>query len=107
MYLPLKFHLKGRLEISDKLESGFYLIDGFWNKQFPFLTTLLSEPITTNYTAYTVDYSYGAQLSSNASPTESKTYTVTKNALERNDSSSNLIVDKCLPILILSAFKTM
>lgn len=112
MYLPLKFYVKGRLDISDKLESGFYLIDGIWKKQFPFLTTLLCEPLTTDFTVYTVDYSYGAYISSNSkemlsSQQEEKNFIVSENVLDRKESISKIVRDKCLPGLILSAFKTM
>lgn len=109
MYLPLKFHVKGRLEISDKLESGFYLIDGLWKKQFPFLTTLFSEPVTTNFTVYTVDYSYSATSTSKSKDIflEAKNFITSENALHSKDSASKIIMDKYLPILIAGAFKTM
>lgn len=127
MYLPLKFHIKGRLEIADKLESGFYLIDGYWNEEFPFLTTLFNEHITTSFTIYTVDYSYGAtvttkskesfctmqqQSSTKANVTrmqslENKLYVDSEISLQRKGSLSETVVDRYLPVLILSAFKIM
>lgn len=59
MYLPLKFHRKGRLEIEDKLKSGFYLINGVWKGTFPFLEILEKQAVSTFYTIYLVDYSFG------------------------------------------------
>lgn len=114
MYLPLKFHMKGKLDISDKLESGFYLIDGFWTGQFPFLTTLFKEPVTTNFTVYTIDYGHGASQSPyskevflKSTPLEEKNYTVSENALEAKGSVTKIIMDNYLSSLIAAAFKTM
>lgn len=129
MYLPLKFHIKKRLEVADKLESGFYVIDGLWNGEFPFLTTLFNEPITTNFTVYTVDYGYGAIISSKSKEscftsvsqtqyprkpsairtqsTEGKLSFSSENALERKGSISDVVVDRFLPLFIFGAFKTM
>lgn len=56
LYLPLKFYKTGRLEIEDKLETGFYILNGKWNEEFPFLDTLIKSKITEQYTAYIVDY---------------------------------------------------
>lgn len=124
MYLPLKFHLKGRLEISDKLDSGFYLIDGYKSGEFPFLTTLLGEHITTDYTVYTVDYSYTPNLKNISKESLMRSTSQIKTSgiaigssakmlqgsacdLERRGSLSQLMVDRFLPVFILKAFKTM
>lgn len=57
LFLPLKFHEKGYLDIDDKLDTGFYVIDGKWDQDFPFLDTLITENVTTDYTVYFIDYS--------------------------------------------------
>lgn len=114
MYLPLKFYVKRKLEISDKLESGFYLIEGIWKDQFPFLTTLFKEPVTTNFTVYTVDYGHGTLPSSyskeallKCTQLEEKNYIVSENSLEAKGSISKIIMDIYLSGLIVAAFKTM
>lgn len=124
MYLPLKFHIKGRLELSDKLESGFYLIHGFWKGEFPFLRTLFNEKITTDYTVYTVDYSFGAIISAKTKDsllthtlppqymTQKQLFQETnafgsEAILERTGSLAEIIVDKFLPLMVLNAFKVM
>lgn len=111
MYLPLKFYIKGRLEIFDKLESGFYLIDGFWNAQFPFLTTLINEPITTNFTVYTVDYEFSGSIPFNTKDAPAKVkernFIVSENSLESKGSKSKITADNYLSVLIVAAFKTM
>lgn len=56
-YLPLKFHRKGRIEVEDFLESGFYVISGTWRWDFPLLNEITRYPITDEYTVYLVDYS--------------------------------------------------
>lgn len=57
MYLPIKFHETGRIDVMNKLESRFYIITGRWSYPFVFLEvyeTLLKCPINT---IYVVDYS--------------------------------------------------
>lgn len=105
--------MKGKLDISDKLESGFYLIDGFWTGQFPFLTTLFKEPVTTNFTVYTIDYGHGAQspyskeVFLKSTQLDDKNYTVSESALETKGSITKIIMDNYLSSLIATAFKTM
>lgn len=128
MYLPLKFHVKGKLEVGDKLESGFYLIDGLWSGEFPFLTSLLCEKISTEFTVYTVDYSYGAIMTSKPEESVQKGIMYQKLPINgcRKESfderlinlilsdtdtisseSVDLVVDQYLPMFVLAAFKTM
>lgn len=59
MYLPYKFHVDGRVEIEQALDTGFYVVHGKYDGGFPFLDTLAQENVSNEYTAYVVDYSLG------------------------------------------------
>lgn len=56
LFLPLKFHEKGRLDIDDKMYTGFYVIEGDWKVPFPFLDQLVDMEVTNEFTVYVIDY---------------------------------------------------
>lgn len=57
VYLPLKFHRKGRIEVEEFIDTGFYAITGTWLWDFPLLNDITRYPISEEYTVYLVDYS--------------------------------------------------
>lgn len=75
-HLPLKFYETNKLDVTDKLENKFYLIDGQWKDDFPFHENLEGLPLSTTYTIYVVDYSFEVKYDdessgmSNISPRE-------------------------------------
>nr|XP_023028386.1 uncharacterized protein LOC111516461 [Leptinotarsa decemlineata] len=58
IHLPTKFFQLNRLEITDKLKTKFYLINGNWTSPFPFLEILEALKMSTLSTVYIVDYTY-------------------------------------------------
>lgn len=91
LYLPLKFHKKGRLEIEDKLQTGFYVLDGQWLGEFPFLDTLIKDNISKEYTAYFIDYTPTIRLTRISRPTN--TVTATKIRRRVSMSTSSILYD--------------
>jgi hypothetical protein len=55
MCLPVKFFETGRLELVDKLNERFYVIDGPWHDPFPFLEVLELRRMSTLSTIYVID----------------------------------------------------
>lgn len=60
LHLPLKLFETNRLDITDKLQNKFYLICGQWQDPFPAFNDLEKSPVSTAYSIYVVDYSFGA-----------------------------------------------
>lgn len=56
-YLPLKFYRKGRIEVEEFIDTGFYVISGIWRWDFPLLNEVIRNPVSDEYTVYLVDYS--------------------------------------------------
>ncbi|KAF2885149.1 hypothetical protein ILUMI_21025 [Ignelater luminosus] len=56
LYLPIKFHELGRLEITDHLTSRFYLINGVCAEGFPFLEILTEQNACPINIIYIVDF---------------------------------------------------
>ncbi|XP_018561226.1 uncharacterized protein LOC108903495 [Anoplophora glabripennis] len=57
-HLPLKFFETHRLDITDKIQNMFYLINGQWQAPFPLFKDLEVSSISTAYVIYVVDCSY-------------------------------------------------
>lgn len=72
-YLPLKFYETGQLQITDKLPSMFYLINGDWKGSFPFLEILEMMLVSPYPTIYVVDYSYEVMKNPSQTTIESST----------------------------------
>ncbi|XP_072382049.1 uncharacterized protein [Diabrotica undecimpunctata] len=98
IYLPLKFFETHRLEITDKLNNQFYLINGYWTDEFPFLDIIRCENLSTISSIYVVDYTYDAaeptcsisNMSFNTMDSdESKNYAISPN--ERSLTTSKLL----------------
>ncbi|XP_045461513.1 uncharacterized protein LOC123671600 [Harmonia axyridis] len=56
IFLPLKFFETGKLEVSDRFKTRFYLINQPWDFPFPCLEVLESQYMCTRKTIYLVDY---------------------------------------------------
>ncbi|KAL3279169.1 hypothetical protein HHI36_016683 [Cryptolaemus montrouzieri] len=56
LFLPLKFFETGRLEVADKFNNRFYLINLPWDHPFPCLEVLESQYMCTRKTIYLIDY---------------------------------------------------
>lgn len=54
-YLPLKFHDKKRLEITDNIGHKFYMVKESCQESFPFLNILESQHLSPNYTIFVID----------------------------------------------------